>query len=209
MATISKGTSYGATEQITNTKLHALVDDASISDIANADISATAAIADTKLAQISTAEKVSAAAITSMTSLPSGAGVIPDANLPVYAYKKTVTWKVLAHDTEVTTGDGKDYWRIPLELNGMDLVDVSAHVYTTSTSGLPEIQIYNVTGTADMLSTAITIDENENDSDDATTPPVIDTDEDDIATQDILRVDVDTAGTGTKGLELTLTFATP
>ena len=49
--------------------------------IVNADVSASAAIVDTKLAQITTASKVSGAAITLLTSLPSGAGVVPTANL--------------------------------------------------------------------------------------------------------------------------------
>ena len=50
--------------------------------ITNAKVSASAAIADTKLAQITTAAKVSGAALTLLTSVPSGAGVLPDANSP-------------------------------------------------------------------------------------------------------------------------------
>lgn len=50
--------------------------------IVNADVSASAAIVDTKLAQITTASKVHGTAITGLASLPSGAGVIPSANLP-------------------------------------------------------------------------------------------------------------------------------
>ena len=50
--------------------------------ITTAKVSATAGIVDTQLAQITTAAKVSGAAITLLTSLPSGAGVIPDANSP-------------------------------------------------------------------------------------------------------------------------------
>lgn len=50
--------------------------------IINADINASAAIADSKLAQITTASKVSGAALTSLASIPSGAGVIPSANVP-------------------------------------------------------------------------------------------------------------------------------
>ncbi len=50
--------------------------------ITNAKVSASAAIVDTKLAQITTAAKVSGAAITLLTSVPSGAGVLPDANSP-------------------------------------------------------------------------------------------------------------------------------
>lgn len=49
--------------------------------IDNANISATAAIADTKLAQITTAGKVSGAALTSLSSIIPGAGSIPYANL--------------------------------------------------------------------------------------------------------------------------------
>lgn len=50
-------------------------------EIVNADINASAAIVDSKLAQITTASKVSGAALTSFTDIPSGAGIIPTANL--------------------------------------------------------------------------------------------------------------------------------
>ena len=49
--------------------------------ITNDNLSASAAIADTKLANITTAGKVSGASITSLSSIPSGAGAIPAANL--------------------------------------------------------------------------------------------------------------------------------
>ena len=53
----------------------------------------------------------------------------------------------------------------------------------------------------DVLSTALTIDANEYDSKDATTPAVINTSNDDVATGDqYRRVNVDSAGTGTRGL---------
>ena len=51
-------------------------------NISNVNIDSAAAIADTKLAQITTASKVSAAAITSLSSLPSAAGNLPSANSP-------------------------------------------------------------------------------------------------------------------------------
>ena len=50
--------------------------------LTDAEIAAAAAIVDTKLAQIATAAKVSGAALTSLSSVPSGAGRLPDANLP-------------------------------------------------------------------------------------------------------------------------------
>lgn len=55
---------------------------ASVNNIVNAQIASGAAIADSKLATISTAGKVSGAALTSLTSVPAGAGVIPGANIP-------------------------------------------------------------------------------------------------------------------------------
>jgi hypothetical protein len=50
-------------------------------NISNTNISGTAAIADSKLAQISTAGKVSGAALTSLSSIPAAAGDVPAANL--------------------------------------------------------------------------------------------------------------------------------
>jgi len=51
-------------------------------NITNANCSASMALADSKLAQITTAGKVHGTSITGLASLPSGAGVIPAANLP-------------------------------------------------------------------------------------------------------------------------------
>lgn len=51
-------------------------------NIVNSDISSSAAIANSKLANITTAGMVSGAALTSLSSIPSGAGIIPIANLP-------------------------------------------------------------------------------------------------------------------------------
>lgn len=125
MGTLSRGVTYGATESITNTKLHNLVDLGSVTNIVNADIasgaaiaysklsltgsivnadisasaaiayskltltgavvnadiSASAAIVDTKLAQITTASKVHGSSLTGLASVPSGAGILPIANI--------------------------------------------------------------------------------------------------------------------------------
>lgn len=50
-------------------------------NITNANIASGASIVDTKLAQITTANKISGAAITLLTSLPSGAGLVPITNI--------------------------------------------------------------------------------------------------------------------------------
>jgi len=109
----------------------------------------------------------------------------------------------------ITTGDGKAYWRVPSVLNGMNLVAVAAHVTTVSSSGLPTVQIANVTQAVDMLTTKITIDASEKDSSTAATAAVIDTANDDVATGDEIRIDIDVAGTGAKGLIVEMQFQLP
>ncbi len=109
----------------------------------------------------------------------------------------------------IATGDGQAYLRINSLLNGRNLTAVAASVTTVSSSGIPTIQIHNVTQAADMLTTKLTIDANESDSKDAATPAVIDAANDDVATGDQLRIDVDVAGTGAKGLIVEMTFTVP
>lgn len=111
--------------------------------------------------------------------------------------------------SDIATGDGQAYIRINSILNGYNLTAVAAHVTTVSSSGVVTVQVYNVTDAADMLSTALTIDANEKDSSTAATPAVIDGTADDVATADEIRIDVDTAGTGAKGLIVELTFGKP
>jgi hypothetical protein len=67
MATVTKGRTFVSGEVVTPTKLNNLVDLATVTGIVDADVSATAAIADSKLATIATAGKVSGNAITSGT----------------------------------------------------------------------------------------------------------------------------------------------
>jgi hypothetical protein len=110
---------------------------------------------------------------------------------------------------DLTTGDGKLYFFIPDDLDGYVLIDADACVNTVSSSGTPTVQIHNLTDTVDMLSTRITLDINEKTSYTAATQPVINTDYDDVATGDELRIDVDVAGTGTKGLIVILIFQLP
>jgi hypothetical protein len=60
-----------------------------------------------------------------------------------------------------------------------------------------------------MLSTKLTIDASEKDSSTAATAAVIDTSHDDVATGDELRIDIDVAGTGAKGLMVEMQFQLP
>jgi hypothetical protein len=120
---------------------------------------------------------------------------------------------VFDDETSCSTGDGAGdvFWRVPSALNGMDLVATAAQVQTNGTTSTMDIQIHNVTQTADMLTTKITIDTGEPDSSTAATPAVIDTSNDDVATGDQIRIDVDQvhSGTAAKGLLVELQFQLP
>jgi len=130
--------------------------------------------------------------------------------LPAWeAYERVVHWRIVPKDVSVSVGSGQDYMFIPSYLNGYNLISAHAGVDTPSSSGAVTIRINNTTDGVDMLSTAITIDANEQTSYTAATPPVIDTSHDDVATADRISIYVDTAGTGTKGLVVILVFALP
>jgi hypothetical protein len=68
MATLSKGKTFTNGELVTPEKIHQLVDSATVANITNADLAAGAAIADTKLATISTANKVAQSAVANLTT---------------------------------------------------------------------------------------------------------------------------------------------
>jgi hypothetical protein len=103
----------------------------------------------------------------------------------------------------VATGDGKDFAPVPAKFDGWVVVSVQANVVVPSSSGLPTWQLARVRGGAaqDMLTTRVTIDETEYDSSTADTPAVLDATVGNrtLATGDVIRLDCDVAGTGTKG----------
>jgi hypothetical protein len=194
-----------------------------VQDPANATAAATAskipiADASAKLdtwvsdASLTVSGKIEIATAAETTTGTDAARAVSPDGLAGSVYGKRVI-ELLLLDTAtalaVVDGSGAILFTIPSELNGYNLVDADAAVFTVSSSGTPTIQIYNLTQTADMLSTRITIDANELTSYTAATQPVIDTTNDDVATGDQLRIDCDGAGTGTKGLAVMLTFQLP
>jgi len=96
---------------------------------------------------------------------------------------------------------------VPEDLDATALTAVAAAVTTVSSSGLPTVQIRNVTQAHDMLTTRITIDASEFTSYTAATPPVINAANATVAKGDRIAIDVDVAGTGAKGLMVALEFA--
>ena len=107
----------------------------------------------------------------------------------------------------VTTGDGAFYITIPPELNGWNLTLPHGRVITAGTTGTMDVQIHNVTDSVDMLSTKLTWDSTEAGTDTAATPCVVNTTYDDVATNDVLRIDVDAVQTTpAKGMIIRLPF---
>lgn len=119
------------------------------------------------------------------------------------------TMSVLVNDSvELVSGDGRAYFpRIPSYLNGWNIIEVAANM--VAGTALVTIQLHNLTQTADILSTKLTIDANEKDSKDAVTPAVIDTGENTLATGDRIRVDVDDEGAGTTWYDVQITAQLP
>lgn len=107
----------------------------------------------------------------------------------------------------LTTGDGKFYFTIPPELDGMVISAVFARVVTAGTTNTTDFQLHNVTDGVDILSTKLTIDTGETSSATAATPAVINASNDDVATNDLIRLDIDaTSTTAPKGLIIRITF---
>lgn len=115
--------------------------------------------------------------------------------------------EVAAPTFPVEAGDGAKYFHIPPELNGMNLIYAHAFCVTPGTTGTMVIQIYNVTDAVHMLNTGITIDSTETSSDTAAVQAVIDTLDDDVQTNDIIRIDIDQVhASPAYGLVVTLGF---
>lgn len=120
--------------------------------------------------------------------------------------KRTVSVQVFDGTTDVTTGDGKAYLTIPEELNGYNLTRAQATVVTAGTTNATTVMIHNKTDAQDMLSGAISIAS----AGTVGTVGTINTTYDDVATNDVLRIDVDSVSTtAPKGLMCVLEFTLP
>jgi hypothetical protein len=146
--------------------------------------------------------------------------IAADGTLTCSGPEEVVEIEVAAPGADVSTGDGKAYFHVPAKLNGANLVAAVAHVYTAGTTNTTIVQVARCAATTsgnicsgtvtDMLSTRLTIDSGENSTASAAAAAVIDTGADDVATHQIIRVDVDQVSTtAPKGLLVTLTFQLP
>ena len=117
--------------------------------------------------------------------------------------------KIFTDTTAVAAGDDARRFVVTDDLGGTRLRSVHASV-TTVGSGATVVQVHNLTNADDLLSTRTTIDASETTSYTAATPHVVNTTGTPpinyITRGDVLRIDVDTAGSGAKGLEVLLEF---
>lgn len=99
--------------------------------------------------------------------------------------------------TSLTTGTAKATFRMP---DGVTLTAVRASLTTASTSGVVTVDINE--GGSSILSTKLTIDANEKTSTTAATAAVIS--DSSLADDAEITIDIDTAGTGARGLKVCL-----
>lgn len=113
------------------------------------------------------------------------------------ASPETIVVAVTDESTAITTGTAKVTFRMPF---AMTLASVRASLGTVSSSGNPAIDI-NESGVS-IFSTTLTIDANEKTSTTAATAAVIS--DSSLADDAEITIDIDTAGTGAKGLKVYL-----
>lgn len=154
-----------------------------------------------------TAGKIEVATTTETnTGTDATRAVSPDGLAGSYAGTKSVSIAVFAPTTDVATGDGKAYITIPEALNGMNLVRAQASVVTAGTTNATTVMIRNKTDSVDMLSGAISIASGGT----VGTVGTINTSTDDVATNDVIGIDVDSVSTtAPKGLMVILEFRLP
>lgn len=122
-------------------------------------------------------------------------------------YEPAVLPLLLNTTIALTTGDNLLQFHIPPKMNGWTISRVTAS--RASGTGTLTIQLHNITDAVDVLSTRLTIDSGETSSSTAATAAVINTSNDDVASYDRLRVDIDDAGTSTLYATLNIEFSRP
>ena len=145
------------------------------------------------------------------TGTSTALAVTPDGLAGSVHGEKVIQMVVVDFATALTTGS-KFYFHVPSTLNGFDIVDVHAEVITAGVgANLITIDLHNVRhagGDVDILSTNITINASATGSDTATTAAVINSGAgyDALATNDVIRVDIDQIGNTTAGSGLIVTL---
>ena len=130
-----------------------------------------------------------------------GAGLMSAA-----AIERVIEMVCVDFATALTTGS-KFYFHVPSTLNGYNITHVHAETLGDPSGSTIIIDLHNATQSdAGILSTKLTIDIAEYGSDTAAAAAAIDTGEDDLATNDVIAVDIDQIGSSTAGSGLIVTL---
>lgn len=141
MATLARGITFGATETVTNTKLHNLVDQGSISGIVNSDCDSNMGLIDTKLADITTGNKIRGTALGNLASIPSTSGVIPFANIPYNVLGlslSSIPNTALVPLSQVSLIDGAAFRNLASIPVGAGQMNYQALVQSLASGGIPQ-----------------------------------------------------------------------
>jgi len=138
------------------------------------------------------------------------------------AIKKTIEVVPFDFTTDVSTGDGKFYFRVPTTIDGYSLSGVQVNVITAGTTNSTTVGIDRCAATTsgnacsgtvtDMLATVFSVDTGENSSSDAATPGALSATAANliVTAGQIVRVNVDSVSTtAPKGLIVTMDFTAP
>ncbi len=198
----------GDVEELTGANIRTIAnveDGADVTDTAN--VTSAGALMDSELTDITAVKALADASVSGTNTGTSTTDfVTPDALAGSYAGTKSLSVQVYDGGTDVATGDGKAYITIPESLNGMNLIRAQATVVTAGTTNATTVMIHNKTDAQDMLSGAISIASGGT----VGTVGTVNTTYDDVATNDILRIDVDSVSTtAPKGLMVVLEFRLP
>ena len=121
-------------------------------------------------------------------------------------FTETVYVRAIRDTATLLSGDGLMTFMIPAALNTYQISDIQVSIYVPSSSGAVRVQVHNLRSSADILSIEATIDEGEYSSYTAAVAPVVNPSAAGVETGDRLRVDIDAAGIGAKGLDLIITL---
>lgn len=129
-------------------------------------------------------------------------------NLPSQYPTRCLSFAIFDSSTNTATGDGTVGAVIAASLNGYNLTDVTASVFTAGTTNTTDVQVRRRRSgsNADMLSTPVTVNSGAYTASDG----VINTSNDDVQTGDMIYIDVDAISTTPAvGLSVVLTFTKP
>ena len=128
--------------------------------------------------------------------------------------KRVIEIQLFSSASAITASSASGFFRIPSVMNGWNLTSLAGQVYTTASATAigTQIGIRNKTDNTNMLSTNLYIDGNEFDSSTSQTAVAINASFDDVATGDLISVDIVRAGISTNvpsGLVIELQFILP